>query len=85
MDQPRPKTQSFGGAEEQHPEPDSLTTVESSEGRCVDSEGVDENDEDSVVPILKTQGPQPRRLSTYESSDGGMDLESDVIGGSARG
>ncbi|KAI0956555.1 hypothetical protein AcW1_005206 [Taiwanofungus camphoratus] len=85
LDQPRPKTQSFGGAEEQHPEPDSLTTVESSEGRCVDSEGVDENDEDSVVPILKTQGPQPRRLSTYESSDGGMDLESDVIGGSARG
>ncbi|KAI0933368.1 hypothetical protein AcV5_005530 [Taiwanofungus camphoratus] len=85
LDQPRPKTQSFGGAEEQHPEPDSLTTVESSGGRCVDSEGVDENDEDSVVPILKTQGPQPRRLSTYESSDGGMDLESDVIGGSARG
>jgi hypothetical protein len=26
----------------------------------------------------------PRRLSTYESFEGGMDLESEVIGGSAR-
>lgn len=26
----------------------------------------------------------PRRLSTYESADGVMDLESDVVGGSAR-
>ena len=36
------------------------------------------------IPVLTTQDRRPRRLSTYESSDGGMDLESDVIGGSAR-
>ena len=36
-----------------------------------------------VSPIATPRRPR-RRLSTYESSDGGMDLEDEVIGGSAR-
>ncbi|PCH38509.1 vacuolar amino acid permease [Wolfiporia cocos MD-104 SS10] len=43
-----------------------------------------DDDEDDGCPSIRTEGPRPRRLSTYESSEGGMDLESDVIGGSAR-
>lgn len=38
----------------------------------------------SVDHLQTPQKPKRRRLSTYESSDGGMDLESDDIGGSAR-
>ena len=48
-----------------------------------DDEAVSESEEPMdrvVVPIRQV----PRRLSTYQSADGGMDLESDVIGGSAR-
>ncbi|KZT11174.1 vacuolar amino acid permease [Laetiporus sulphureus 93-53] len=44
----------------------------------------DENDDDDTYPPVSTQGPVSRRLSMYESFDGGMDLESDVISGSAR-
>jgi hypothetical protein len=49
-----------------------------------DDEGSDER-----KPILRTKYgrldlKRPRRLSGYESVDGGMDLESDIIGGSAR-
>jgi len=42
---------------------------------------------DRVLPTLERPRLIPfrrRRLSTYESNDGGMDLESDKIGGSAR-
>ena len=34
--------------------------------------------------VARPTRPPKRRLSTFESTDGGMDLESDVIGGSAR-
>jgi len=49
----------------------------------------DVEDCDERTPILRTRGSRPdlkrpRRLSGYESVDGVMDLESDVIGGSAR-
>ena len=49
----------------------------------------DDEDRDERTPILRTRDSRPdirrpRRLSGYESVDGGMDLESDVIGGSAR-
>ncbi|THH21457.1 hypothetical protein EW146_g100 [Bondarzewia mesenterica] len=47
----------------------------------------DENEEPQAsqpIPVLSTQDRRPRRLSTYQSSDGGLDLESDIIGGSAR-
>lgn len=37
-----------------------------------------------MSPIDVPKVPRLRRLSTYESSDGGMNLEDDVIGGSAR-
>lgn len=42
--------------------------------------------EDEDVPAIRPPltGKRRRRLSTYESSDGGMDLENDEIGGSAR-
>lgn len=48
------------------------TTIESDE----DEEGDDESPMGRAVPR--------RRLSTYEPADGGMDLESSRIGGSAR-
>lgn len=41
-----------------------------------------ESEHDSVPPIRPPR--RPRRLSTYESSDGGMDLEGPEYGGSAR-
>jgi hypothetical protein len=51
-----------------------------------DSDG---EDRDGRTPILRTEQrkpglKRPRRLSGYESVDGVMDLESDVIGGPAR-
>ncbi|KAI0761482.1 vacuolar amino acid permease [Trametes elegans] len=47
-------------------------------------ESTDSDSDDSVVAPITTRAPKRRRLSTYESSDGGMDLEDDRIGGSAR-
>lgn len=52
-------------------------------------EGADSEESESHAPArplpLPLGGrPRVRRLSTYTSSDGGMDLEDDVIGGSAR-
>jgi len=49
----------------------------------------DDEDRDGRTPILRTERrrpdlKRPRRLSGYESVDGVMDLESDIIGGSAR-
>jgi len=49
----------------------------------------DDEDRDTRKPILRTEQRipdlrRPRRLSGFESVDGIMDLESDVIGGSAR-
>lgn len=38
----------------------------------------------STLPRPRLINTKRRRLSLYESSDGGMDLESDKIGGSAR-
>ncbi|OBZ75247.1 Multidrug resistance protein fnx1, partial [Grifola frondosa] len=79
LDQPRPKSRSIVETERpEGPSPED-TPTESPE----DSENSDESENDDDVPVLKTRAPR-RRLSTYESSDGGMDLESDTIGGSAR-
>ncbi|TFY81589.1 hypothetical protein EWM64_g2423 [Hericium alpestre] len=47
-----------------------------------ESDDEDITTSDATLPIFVRA---PRRLSTYESSLGGMDLESDTIGGSARG
>ena len=49
----------------------------------------DDEDRDERTPILRTGDSRPglrrpRRLSAYESIEGGMDLENDVIGGTAR-
>ncbi|KAI0261793.1 major facilitator superfamily domain-containing protein [Gloeopeniophorella convolvens] len=43
----------------------------------------DEDEDDRIAPLGGHVKPR-RRLSTYESSDAGMDLESEAIGGSAR-
>jgi len=48
-----------------------------------------DEDRDERTPILRTRDSRPglkrpRRLSGYESIEGVMDLESNVIGGSAR-
>ena len=49
----------------------------------------DGEDRDERTPILRTSasGPnfkRPRRLSSYEPVDGVMNLEDDIIGGTAR-
>lgn len=49
----------------------------------------DDEDHDERTQIFRTKNSnpglkRPRRLSGYESVDGVMDLESNVIGGSAR-
>jgi hypothetical protein len=49
----------------------------------------DDEDHDERKPILRTKYSGldlklPKRLSGYESVDGGMDLESDIIRSSAR-
>jgi len=49
-----------------------------------ESSAIDGEHDDSVPPPRPTFRRGQRRLSTYESSDGIMDLEGDEIGGSAR-
>ncbi|KAI8974212.1 vacuolar amino acid permease [Trametes punicea] len=44
----------------------------------------DEDEDDDGCPPITTRAPRRRRLSTYESSEGIMDLEDPDIGGSAR-
>lgn len=70
------------------PAPAPPTDVMSPTDTPVDSE---EDDEVPIprTPVMRTKVRptdlrRPRRLSTYESHDGVLDLESDTIGGSAR-
>lgn len=44
----------------------------------------DEDDEDTHAPLPPPRSQRRRRLSTYESAEGVLDLESPEIGGSAR-
>ncbi|KAK7437119.1 hypothetical protein VKT23_018743 [Stygiomarasmius scandens] len=71
---PMPITQTGNGTQQSS----ASTTPES----VSDSEDSELRDEISHPPALPR--PIKRRLSTYESTDGGMDLESRRIGGSAR-
>ncbi|KDQ59888.1 hypothetical protein JAAARDRAFT_153957 [Jaapia argillacea MUCL 33604] len=67
--------------------PSSTTTSSTATPQASEPPSDDEGEEISKRvkrPVLKTSGLRPRRLSTYESADGVMDLESDRIGGSAR-
>lgn len=43
-----------------------------------------DSDDEDLPPMRPAMPKRKRRLSTYESSEGGNDLESDTIGGSAR-
>ena len=96
LDQPRPRARSLGELPNPHPTPaelveetrgsgDSTPTQDSAVASEDEGAGADEQEEGrhTVSPIATPRRPR-RRLSTYESSDGGMDLEDDVIGGSAR-
>ena len=49
----------------------------------LDSPADSEDDVNHGTPV-RPPGMRPRRLSTYESADGVLDLESDRVGGSAR-
>lgn len=53
-----------------------------------DESAVSADDEDDQASAVAPLRPRPifprRRLSTFESSEGGMDLEDETIGGSAR-
>ncbi|RPD55294.1 vacuolar amino acid permease [Lentinus tigrinus ALCF2SS1-7] len=91
LDQPRPRTRSLSELPNPHPRtPGELAeeTQGSAEATELEDEGSGaediNDDDDEVRPMLGQTIPKRRRLSTYESSDGGMDLEDDVIGGSAR-
>ncbi len=91
LDQPRPRARSVDELPNPHPTLAELAEelAESRSGSGITSadlselEAEDEEEGEAVSPLLPAR-PLRRRLSTYESSDGGMDLEDDVIGGSAR-
>ena len=83
------------GRQEVHEEPESFNNLEycSSDEEDEGSDHDQPDDDASEDEASDGQGPlrspriafqHRRRLSTFESSEGGMDLESDVIGGSAR-
>ncbi|KAI0628852.1 vacuolar amino acid permease [Trametes polyzona] len=57
--------------------------IEAHRAHPFDDDEDDEGEGGGIAPI-PVRKPRRRRLSTYESSDGGMDLEDDEIGGSAR-
>lgn len=99
LDQPRPRTRSSGELPNPHPTPaefaeesrnaDGLpANVEVVQNHDDESDSSDAEGEDERVDIppvsQSPKRPRRRRLSTYESSDGAMDLEDDFIGGSAR-
>ncbi|KAH9939440.1 MFS general substrate transporter [Amylocystis lapponica] len=67
-----------------HVPPNAISPERDSEDTAADEDEADDSDSDDGKPALRTVGPCPRRLSTFESSDGVLDLESDTIGGSAR-
>ncbi|KAH9923694.1 MFS general substrate transporter [Epithele typhae] len=95
--EPRPRRRSLGELPNPHPADAEELAEETSppgspaptvsplaQDSAVASEAEDGDERaDDVAPIPVPKRPT-RRLSTYESSDGGMDLEDEVIGGSAR-
>ncbi|KAI0355184.1 vacuolar amino acid permease [Trametes cingulata] len=96
LDQPRPRSRSINELPNPHPatpadlaeeiaeSADAPAATElSDEDIEAGSKDSDDEDDDGLPPI-RTRAPQRRRLSTYESSDGGMDLEDERYGGSAR-
>ena len=91
LDQPRPRAHSVDELPNPHPTPAELeeelagssSGITSADLSEVEVEEEEEEEAEPVSPLLVGRRPR-RRLSTYESSDGGMDLEDDVIGGSAR-
>ncbi|KAI0668302.1 vacuolar amino acid permease [Trametes maxima] len=100
LDQPRPRTHSVDELPNPHPtNPAELREEleESADVRAredvtelaedrddVEAQSRSGSDDEDGLPPIRTQAPKRRRLSTYESSDGGMDLEDPKIGGSAR-
>ncbi|KAH9857446.1 vacuolar amino acid permease [Lenzites betulinus] len=90
LDQPRPRPRSVNELPNPHPATAAELEEELEEGAEESTvnatELSDESDLDieAGLPPIPVRRPRRRRLSTYESSDGGMDLEDDVIGGSAR-
>jgi len=88
LDEPEPDGPSLQSP--QHPAQADIENTTSSVTSPLDTP-FDSDDEgrDERRPILRTKDSRPRlkrprRLSSYESVDGVMDLEGDVIGGSAR-
>ncbi|KAI0792604.1 MFS general substrate transporter [Abortiporus biennis] len=59
-------------------------TEDIEEDSVVEEADIQETNENDEVPNIRPRMHHGRRLSTYASSDGGVDLESDIIGGSAR-
>ncbi|KAL4254412.1 MFS transporter superfamily protein [Abortiporus biennis] len=59
-------------------------TEDIEEDSVVEEADIQETNENDEVPNIRPRMHHGRRLSTYAPSDGGVDLESDIIGGSAR-
>ncbi|TBU29286.1 MFS general substrate transporter [Dichomitus squalens] len=85
LDQPRPRPRSIAELPNPNPTPAQLAEeLSASQDTSAVTTESDESDDDEPVSPLLPKRSHRRRLSTYESSDGGMDLEDEVIGGSAR-
>ncbi|KAH9890458.1 vacuolar amino acid permease [Cubamyces lactineus] len=100
LDQPRPRSRSVNELPNPHPANAAELAEEIAESTArpeeapelsdedleAQSNSVEEEDgdDDDSCPPITTRAPRRRRLSTYESSDGIMDLEDEEIGGSAR-
>ncbi|CDO71943.1 hypothetical protein BN946_scf184940.g90 [Trametes cinnabarina] len=98
LDQPRPRSRSINELPNPHPAsaaelaeeiresvagPEQATELSEEDTDEQSDLGEDDEEETRGVPI-KTRAPRRRRLSTYESSEGVLDLEDPEIGGSAR-
>ncbi|KAL7282876.1 hypothetical protein ACG7TL_002290 [Trametes sanguinea] len=98
LDQPRPRSRSINELPNPHPANPAELAEEIRESVASPEPAVELSDEDTDeqtergedneeegrgVPI-RTRAPRRRRLSTYESSEGVLDLEDPEIGGSAR-
>lgn len=71
----------YGAVTKVHP----VGTTPDSDGSVTIADETDSFIDDGIpTPSHCLQIPPVRRLSTYESSEGGMNLEDDLIGGSAR-
>ncbi|KAI9069434.1 vacuolar amino acid permease [Trametes sanguinea] len=99
LDQPRPRSRSINELPNPHPanpaelaeeiresvaSPEPATELSDEDTDEQTERGEDDEEEEGRGVPIRTRAPRRRRLSTYESSEGVLDLEDPEIGGSAR-